>query len=1080
MKRVNKIISLILVLTIICSMFCGASAAGEDIVLTAFKEDGSSLGADDVIAVGDKITVKMSISKSANAFSASFRIWFDKSVFDFESGSFSDTVKSAYSADQTIVNPTTVNKPTDEEQAKLNNGLLPINLDVSAPGSHDVDMPTGEWASLVFVAINAAEGSLFQTQIRAIDSEEAMDDISDQFTAGTLSVTVEESTIAVTGVLLDQSTLTLTAGGATATLTATVTPGNATDKTVTWNSDNEAVATVADGVVTPLTAGSAIITASAGEFSATCAVTVEASENVPVTSVAIYNSDGTEEVTEETLSTKKVGSLVKTLTLTARVNPENATNPQITWSSSDPSVVTVSEAGVLTAVSAGTAVITAEAEGVTATCAVTVIIPVNSISVEPKTFKGRIGNTVQLTATVKQADATIKTVSWSSDDENIATVDSNGLVTIVGTGSVVIKATAMDGSEKFNKCTVTVFEGPNGGYMVTLPEEEKVSAVEEFVSIPISVQYEGEENYTTFNTVDMMVRFDASVLEYVSDPSITGEIRYIDYGADKQLNDNAIILQFKVKTLEETTVSVDYARIDYYEHAVTDDIANAAVINGSTLIKIAVFHGVTLADGLRSEQGNSVRDGEAYTFEIVNYDPNYDYTFDAKMGGEAVAVTDNEDGTYTIESVTADVEISNLVKTGKVLSVTIEGEDVTGPDTANYGSDYTFTVTKETGYDYDITVTVNGGPVTYTGPDDDGNYTIAGANVTGPIAISVVKTEIPPTVYTVTFTGNGKNDVIDPAPTVTEGADYTFELYKQDGYEYTVKYLVEGASEIILQPNANGSYTVPGENINADILITVERVRVYTVTFVGNAADRVAYPVYTAQEGETYRFGVAQWYAYTYTVSVTMGGGTPTELTSPTPEGANSQTILYYDVPDVQGDLTIEINSEVTEDKVYVLIENYVETDGGTFYLIGAALRNPKSNQQFLSQYDGNNMFRGNKYLDLFASRMNITDSTVISRLAPYVYLIYVSKGEAEPKVEDIINKFTYDNKSAGNLNVETYDINGSGFIDVNDAQLVYDIYNGRYDSFEVVSMRKFLDADTNCDFKVNVADTAVVVDHIV
>ena len=77
----------------------------------------------------------------------------------------------------------------------------------------------------------------------------------------TFGISVEDATVAVTGVSLDKNTLELTAGGDTATLTADVLPDDATDKTVTWSSDNEAVATVVDGVVTPVAKGTATITA---------------------------------------------------------------------------------------------------------------------------------------------------------------------------------------------------------------------------------------------------------------------------------------------------------------------------------------------------------------------------------------------------------------------------------------------------------------------------------------------------------------------------------------------------------------------------------------------------------------------------------------------------------------------------------------------------------------------------------------------------------------------------------------------------------------------------------------------------
>ena len=90
----------------------------------------------------------------------------------------------------------------------------------------------------------------------------------------TFTVSLADAAVAVTGVTLNKTSLELTAGGDTATLTATVAPDTATDKTVTWESDTPSVATVVDGVVTPVAAGTATITATAGDKSATCTVSV--------------------------------------------------------------------------------------------------------------------------------------------------------------------------------------------------------------------------------------------------------------------------------------------------------------------------------------------------------------------------------------------------------------------------------------------------------------------------------------------------------------------------------------------------------------------------------------------------------------------------------------------------------------------------------------------------------------------------------------------------------------------------------------------------------------------------------------
>ncbi len=177
------------------------------------------------------------------------------------------------------------------------------------------------------------------------------------------TITIEKAPdISVTGVTLDPDTLTLTEGE-TAALTATITPENATNKNVTWSSNNEAVATVDQtGNVTAEGAGTATITVTTedGKKTATCKVTVTAA-SVPVASVTLNKDALTLKETE-------------TAALTAMVEPADATNKAVTWASSDISVATVDTDGTVTAKSAGTATITVTTEdgGETATCKVTV------------------------------------------------------------------------------------------------------------------------------------------------------------------------------------------------------------------------------------------------------------------------------------------------------------------------------------------------------------------------------------------------------------------------------------------------------------------------------------------------------------------------------------------------------------------------------------------------------------------------------------------------------------------------------------------------------------------------------------
>ncbi len=253
--------------------------------------------------------------------------------------------------------------------------------------------------------------------------------VSQKFTVKQAGVPIVD----VTSVTLDKTTLALVEGEE-ATLTATVAPDNATDKTVTWSTSDASIATVADGKVTAVKEGQATITAKAGDKSATCTVTVTKAE-VPV-----------KDITVEPTSLEMVEG--DEATITATVTPADATNPTVSWSSSDESVATV-DGGKVTAVKEGTATITAKAGDKSATCAVTVakkVIAVTGITLDKPTLSLTEGQEAQLTATVTPDNATDKTVTWSSDKTSVATVDSNGKVTAKGGGEATITAKAGDQS----------------------------------------------------------------------------------------------------------------------------------------------------------------------------------------------------------------------------------------------------------------------------------------------------------------------------------------------------------------------------------------------------------------------------------------------------------------------------------------------------------------------------------------------------------------------------------------------------------------------------------------------------------
>lgn len=234
--------------------------------------------------------------------------------------------------------------------------------------------------------------------------------------------------------------------GRTIRLNATVAPETATDKSVVWTSSDENIATVdKDGLVTGIASGEATITATtANGKTAECRITV----SVPVESVSLDKESAMLETGE-------------TLLLTATVLPENAGNKSVTWSSSAENVASVDKNGLVTAKSAGEAVITVvTTDGYKeATCKITVTAPVVSVTgvtLNKSALTLEVGEAEKLTATIEPADATDKSLSWTTSDESVAIVDESGVVTALKAGTATITVSAADG--KTAVCEVTVTE----------------------------------------------------------------------------------------------------------------------------------------------------------------------------------------------------------------------------------------------------------------------------------------------------------------------------------------------------------------------------------------------------------------------------------------------------------------------------------------------------------------------------------------------------------------------------------------------------------------------------------------------
>lgn len=344
-------------------------------------------------------------------------------------------------------------------------------------------------------------------------------------------------------------------------------------------------------------------------------------------------------------------------------------------------------------------------------------------------------------------------------------------------------------------------------------------------------------------------------------------------------------------------------------------------------------------------------------------------------------------------------------------------------------------------YDYTVTVTVGGGEATTVSPDEGGTYTVA--NVTGNVVVTSTKTA---KSFNVTLgadtTGNEK---------ATYKTDYTFMLTPADGYVYNMAVTIGGKAYTGFKAQVNDdgttTYTIPGADVTGNIVINsnkqVKPLETYKVTFAGTGAGD-ATGESTVQEKANYTFTVAKQKNFEYTITATMGGKNVTIT-----EGADNT----YTIASVTGDLVITIEKKSTL-TMEVAVSEYVQMDNKTVFLV-TVTGTPEEGKAFA--YGDNVMYKTTAYGE------NV-----------YSWLVIVDKNETFTVATAEAN-ITKASATAEEVK-QSYDVNETGVVDINDAQLTYDIYSGKYTDFEKVSVRKFLRADVNLDKAVNSTDAVAVV----
>lgn len=355
------------------------------------------------------------------------------------------------------------------------------------------------------------------------------------------------------------------------------------------------------------------------------------------------------------------------------------------------------------------------------------------------------------------------------------------------------------------------------------------------------------------------------------------------------------------------------------------------------------------------------------------------------------------------------------------------------------GGNLTF-VPKDPNYDYTVTVTVGGEEVTPT-IGEDGTYTVP--NVNGNVIVTSEKTA---KSFTVTLGDNTTGET-----TATYKKDYTFKLTPEDGYVYNVAVTIgdKEYTSFAAKVNDDGTttYTIPGADVTGNIVINsnkqVKPLETYQVSFAGNGAGE-ATGESTVQEKANYTFTVAKQENFEYTITATMGGKDVTIT-----EGANNT----YTISNVTGNLVITIEKKSTL-TMEVAVSEYVQMDNKTVFLV-TVTGTPEEGKAFA--YGEDVMYKTTAYGE------NV-----------YSWLVIVNKGETFDQATAEAN-ITQASATAEEV-TQSYDVNETNLVDINDAQLTYDIYSGKYTDFEKVSVRKFLRADVNGDKIVNSADAVAVI----
>lgn len=561
------------------------------------------------------------------------------------------------------------------------------------------------------------------------------------------------------------------------------------------------------------------------------------------------------------------------------------------------------------------------------------------------------------------------------------------------------------------------------GYSVSMGADQQLVSGQQ-VRIPVTVA-SSEKNITGFNAYDMTFTYDPTALTLntkagdaanLTVEDSAGTVRVRRYGATQALGE-ALALDFTANKAASSTVTLNAAKFDIDANSINFDAPEATISDADTTVK--ALWNVSLPAGFASAAADGstlVENGADFTFNAA--DKHYDYTLNITTNGETKQVKMTT-GSYTIQNVTDNVEVT-VAENGKV------------------GKTYT---------------------IKYVVEDNTTDEAEKKATVADLVEYTGTTVQYPANYnFTVKFPGTSFKTLVSFTPD-------------------------KNTSQSERQENGDCKYTLLGDTLTGDenneITVTVKKVKndaLKNIIVEGNGAD--AFDAtneknFYAGENYTYKLNLSEQY-YDYTIGVWYFkplGNDRYDIKFLTPKQNDDGSYTIVDMPAY--DVTIRITkTPKAVDPNAVDVSKYLELNDKTVYIVtvygNTTITSGVITQQNGYTYDGALMYNtfyykdvngnaGHSYLIIVNQNETLDKETVVAKLA-----------FKENLNSDEIKSIDMSGAVAGSMNS---DVNGSGKTDVNDLQLIYDLYNGVYDSFNQASMKKFLLADRTKDRQLDSQD---------